>query len=159
MLTKIFQTNGKLVAAPAPRKISDSQVLVKAIRYLAQQLVTDVVPQRVIDRLETIKVDEQNCQRPLAALTAADCFFELLREKPAIRKHCQIIVLCALLELDGSAHDVGNVTECDDATDQRMAAVVQALAVDAQYRVGLTRCPIYCSLAGKLLASAGFDKG
>ena len=130
LFAKIFQTNDEFVATPASRKISDSQVLVKAVRYLAQQLVTNVVPQRVIDRLETIKVDEQNCKRPLAALTAADCFFELLREKPAIRKKCQIVVLCALLEFGGFAHDVGNVTERDNAADQRMAAVEQALSVD-----------------------------
>ena len=45
-----------------------------------------------------------------------------------------------------------------DAADQRSAAVVQPLAVDVQYRVGLTWCPVHCNLAGKLVASASFDQ-
>ena len=51
------QDDGKFVAAKAPAKFARIADLPQAARHLAQQLVADLVAQRIVDRLEPVEVD------------------------------------------------------------------------------------------------------
>ena len=116
------------------------------------------MPKRVIDGLEAIKVNEKYSQRLAVSLTSTDRLFELLSKKPSIRQRGQIIILRSFFQFDRASHNVGDVAECDDSTDECATAVIQSLTVDAQDRVGLVSEPVYGNLVGKFFSAARFDQ-
>ncbi len=114
--------------------------------------------QRVVDRFETIEIDEQHRERRRFALAAADRPRELLGEQAAIRQAGELVVLRKLLQFVGPARDIGDVAERDDAADQVTLAVIETLAVDRQDRIRLFGHPEDRNLVGELLAAARPDE-
>ena len=97
---------------------------------LPQQFVTDVVTQRVVDRLEAIEIDKQDGKWCVFALTATHRSRELFDKQAAVRQVGQFVILRKFLKLTIALRLIGIVAEGDYATDQISRAVVQALAVD-----------------------------
>ena len=116
------------------------------------------MPQRVVDRLETIQVDKQYRERRRLALTAADRACELFDKQAAIRQACQLIVLCEPLQRVCFPGGVGNIAERNDAADQFAFAVVKSLSIDREYRVDLFGDSIQGDLVRKLLAVTRTDQ-
>src|SRR5690606_27007007 len=83
-LTQVLQADDEFVAAPATREIADTQVLRQPFPDLPQEFVTNVMTQRVVDRLEPVEVDEQDGDGIPATAAAADSLLELAHEKAAI---------------------------------------------------------------------------
>ncbi len=61
------QEQGELIAAEPGHRVGRADLLAQAQPHLPQQVVPDVVPERVVHRLERVQVDEQERERIAAA--------------------------------------------------------------------------------------------
>ena len=93
-----FEHANELVAAQASQQIAAPQVRSQATRHFDQQVVTDRVPERVIDLLELIKVQEEHSQLPLLALRLGDGITQMVIAQQAVGQASQRVVMCQMLE-------------------------------------------------------------
>src|SRR5437762_2742250 len=67
--------NRKLIPAKSRNRIEFPDTLLKALRHYTQQFIARRMSQRVIDELEAIKIDQQQCETlPLPSLPPQRCF-------------------------------------------------------------------------------------
>ena len=153
-LAEILKAYNELVSTPTATKVAHTDIALQAIRDLAQQSITRVVAERIVDGLESVEADKQGGEWRRFSLTTTDRASELLSEKYSICEPRQLIKLSQLLQLSDSAAGFRNVTERDHAANERAVAVVQTLAVDAERNVGLFRYSADSYLICKLLTRA-----
>ena len=96
---EILEQHHELIAAEARRRIRGPHVCPDSIRDAAQQLVTHVVAQRVVDGLEAIEVEEQDGELLPAAPAPREAFRQTFEETAAARETGQVIRLDEPLEL------------------------------------------------------------
>ena len=114
--------------------------------------------QCVVYRFEAVKINKENGERLTVALASTNRFLELLCKKTSIRQQGQVVVLRAFLQFNSSPHDISDVAESNNSTDERTTTVIESLAVDAENGVGLAYQSVHGNLVGKLLTPAGFDE-
>jgi hypothetical protein len=74
----IFNDDDELIPTNSCDNITESTGANEAAGHLAQDAVTDLVAEPIIDRLEAVKIDEEQCEPPPRALAATqtpdECF-------------------------------------------------------------------------------------
>ena len=78
--------HGELVAAQARGGVRPAQALVEARGGQAQQLVADLVAERVVDGLEVVEVDEQHRDALAAAARVGQRVADAVLEERAVRQ-------------------------------------------------------------------------
>ena len=76
--------HGKLVATDAGQQVAGAPDLVHPCRYIAQDLVANVVAEAVVDPLETVKVDEHHRYSPTFTLRGGHGVLEVLVEEAPV---------------------------------------------------------------------------
>ena len=95
------EQHGELVAAEARDGVAGAQRATQPARDGDQQLVADVVAERVVDELEAVEVEEQDgdAARPgRARCGAADRLVEAVEEQHAVRQPGQRVVQRVVLQ-------------------------------------------------------------
>ena len=88
----IFNQHHKLVATESRHRVGRAQLSLQARRHFAQQNITGLMAQRVVDDLETVEVDEQYGQPAATALRQRQRVLQPLVEHHAIGQFGQPIV-------------------------------------------------------------------
>ena len=94
---------------------------------LDEQLVPGLVPDRVVDGLEAVEVDEEHGRAPVGGAAAGEGVLDALGEQGAVGQVGERVVLGVVLQLRLEAHPFGHVPAVEDE-----AAVV---AVDGRLDV------------------------
>src|SRR5665647_1589612 len=85
----------ELIPALSRHRIFLAQADIHARRHLLQQLVAGLVAMTIIDRLELIEIDKQNCHAVVVACSTAERLLETIGEKAAIWQAGQFVVIGA----------------------------------------------------------------
>ena len=80
----VLEQDGELVAAEAGRGVRAADARVEAAGDLDEHLVAGGVPERVVDRLEVVEVEEDDRQAAALAAAAGDRLAHLLGEHRAV---------------------------------------------------------------------------
>lgn len=96
----VFEDDGELVAANAGDGVAGAQGVGEAARDQAQQVVADIVPERVVDGLEVVEVDEHHHRAFLALPGARDDLFEPLVKEVAVVQLGHVVEVGQAVELD-----------------------------------------------------------
>ncbi len=115
-----FGDDHELIATEAPERIDVAHDRLQTRRHGAQQLVADAVPERVVDVLEVVEVDEQRGHGRLVASRAHEHLLDAIEDQGAIwqarervvGRHegklllaaVQLLVRATALDLEGLAH-------------------------------------------------------
>ena len=108
---EVLQQHRELVAAEPRDGVPRAQRGLQPARDLDQQVVADEVPERVVDDLEAVEVEEQH-RRALASFlrhVAAHGVLEAVQEQHAVRQAGQRVVQRVVLELGLRALALGDV--------------------------------------------------
>ena len=97
-MVDVGQEHRKLVA-PQPRH---QVVLADAPQqpggYLTQKLIAGIMTQRIVDGLETVQVQQEQCSSSAQGPTPRQSFFELQAEARAVRQPGQLIEVCQMFQ-------------------------------------------------------------
>jgi hypothetical protein len=121
LLLEAVEEDDELVAALARDGVLQADALGEAPRHLPQQLVADVVAERVVDVLEVVEVDEEHRDLALGALRVGDGMREAVLQQRAVRQPREVVVVGQVLDplLDHLA--VGDVARVEHhAADVRV---------------------------------------
>ena len=89
---QLLGDHDELVAAEAPERVGMAHDALQPRRDGPQQLVADVVPERVVDALEVVEVDEQRRHRRLAARRAREHLLDAVEDQRPVRQSRQRVV-------------------------------------------------------------------
>ena len=89
----IRQQQQKLIPALAAHRIGGAHALFKPLRHLDQQLIADVMPQHIVDRLETVEIDQQQCHLGAGTRRKGNRLLQAVLEQLLIRQLRQHIVV------------------------------------------------------------------
>ena len=92
-ITRVVDQDPELVAAETRDRVLRVQLVEQAVRELDEHRVAAVVPERVVDVLESIEVDDRDRERRGALLHARECVGDSALEQAAVRKLGQRVVL------------------------------------------------------------------
>ena len=106
---------GELVTAQARDRVGGPQAPLQTGCDGLEQLVARPVPERVIDGLEVVEVDEENADRTANARSAADGEREAVEEERAVRHAGERVVECL----------VRDVVECPCVVDRQARVLGQ----------------------------------
>ena len=106
-VVEVFTQDDELVAAQTGEGVAGPEDPGQAVGDGDQQLVTDVVAVRVVDRLELVEVGEQDRNDLVGPLAAHDRVVETLYEQRAVRQSGQRVVERALVRAFGRLTQVG----------------------------------------------------
>lgn len=87
------QHHGKFVTADACQRVVIAQRHAQTFGYRAQQFVTNLVAERVIDVLEVIEIQTQRGGVAVSIAVALQGFTETLAEQNAVRQTGEIVVM------------------------------------------------------------------
>ncbi len=85
-IVDVGQHDLELVTSEPPDLATPSDDSLDALRNLLEQFVTRRVPKRVIDRLEAIEVEHEQCATPLGGLVGSQRGGEPLRHAMSVGK-------------------------------------------------------------------------
>ena len=108
-LAHILEQDHELVASEAGDGVGLTNAVPEPVSDLPQQCVPGVVPQRVVDILEAIEVDEQHRQILGVAARAGNCGVEDQAEAGAVRQRRQAVVIGKVLNACFSDFRSGHV--------------------------------------------------
>ena len=111
------QDPGELLAADARQQVAPAQHPCSRAGDLAQRTVADGMPMPVVDRLESIEVEDRHRQRAAMADRIGHLLVEPLVEQAAVRKPGERIVRRQPLELDLVVVALGDVADRADPAD------------------------------------------
>ena len=92
-LTRVVDQDPELVAAETRDRVPDVQLVEQSVRELDEHRVAAVVPERVVDVLESIEVDDRDRERRLPVFHAHERVGDSPLEQPAVRELGQRVVL------------------------------------------------------------------
>ena len=107
-LLHLRHDDGELVAAHACDHVELARAAAQTLADKLEQLVADMVSERVIDALEVVEVEAKHRQA-LAALDALDLVVELLEQQRPVREVGQRIVPCHVRDAFLRALALGDV--------------------------------------------------
>ena len=96
-VVEVFAQDDELVAAQTGEGVAGAEDAGQAVGDGDQQLVTDVVTVRVVDRLELVEVGEEDRHDLVGALAAQDRVVEALHQQRAVRQAGERVVERALV--------------------------------------------------------------
>ena len=99
ILVAAFQQDPELIAADAGHHVAVADALGKQVRDLDQRFVARPVPERVVDHLEPVDVDEQHRRPDPVTVDSRNQPLQLAHEAAPIRKIDQRIQMRQLVEL------------------------------------------------------------
>ena len=88
---RLRQEDAELVAADPRREVGPTQALLDRDRDLSQRLVTALVAEAVVDRLEVVQVEQQQRQGRVVAARCGDLSFELAAKVAPVREPGEIV--------------------------------------------------------------------
>jgi hypothetical protein len=94
----VLQQDRELVAAQARHGVFGAQAGAQPSRHFAQGRVAGGVPERVVDQLEAVEVEEQHGQHALRAAAARDGVGQALGEQEAVGQLGQRVVVGQVLQ-------------------------------------------------------------
>jgi hypothetical protein len=94
-----LEDHGELVAADARDGVHRPHRAADPARDLAQELIAHLMPERVVDELEAVDVDEQQCHAAHAALRTDQGLVQPVREQRAIGQVCERVMMRQVLEV------------------------------------------------------------
>ncbi len=89
----------ELVAAQTSDRVAVAHQVFEALGDGDQQLVADLVPEVVVDRLEAVEVDEQQRDHAGAAMQARERLARAVHQKAAVRQMRERVVQSLVLEV------------------------------------------------------------
>src|SRR5688572_1948708 len=111
---QIFQYHDKLVAPQAGYGVVRAYTGKKPPGDLLQQQVADIVAQRVVDGLEVVQIDEEDCPPPPAASGRRQCLLQPVQQEPSVGQLGQRIVKCQMFDLLLGCLALGDVNQRTD---------------------------------------------
>ena len=115
----VGQDQRELVAADAGEHVAVAEDAAQCLADAREQLVAGCVPERVVDLLEPVEVEQQQRSGAPVPARPADLALELLLEAPAAEQPGQCVPVGDLLELQLEALALGDVDRLHD--DQSLA--------------------------------------
>jgi hypothetical protein len=91
------QNHYKFVASQASDCIALAHTAPESDRDFAKQLISCLMPQRVVDLFEAVEVEKSDCELPIIATRFADALSEELAEHTPIGKSCETVVIGEVL--------------------------------------------------------------
>ena len=139
-----------------------AHALVQALCHFAQQLVADLVAERVVDLLETIEIEEQHADSRTARARALECGLELVAEEAPVRQPGEAVVVGELPDLVLGLLAFGDVLDHAVHRDRPAPVVAIDLALDLHdpHLPGRPREPaleVHLTVAGKRFAEQHLD--
>ena len=95
---QVLDDDGELVAAEPGDGVFLAQAVAQALGRLLQQLVAEKVPQRIVDQLEAVEIQQHDGGTAVAAGFQFQCVIEALVEHQAVRQLGQHIVVGDVVE-------------------------------------------------------------
>ena len=121
---ELFQHHHKFIAAQARHGVHRAHAGVQPLRHLLQQQVALVVAQGVVQRLEVVQVDEQQCPALLAPLGCGQGLVHAVHQQHAVGQAGQCVVEGQALDLALAGLALADV--CVDGQDGLRLPVVPA---------------------------------
>jgi hypothetical protein len=129
----VFEQDRELVAAQPGDSVAGAQVRFEPPRDAHQKLVADHVPERVVDHLEAVEVEEEQRERPSGPPPGAlDGELEVIHEEGAVGQPRQRVVQRAVDELLLGPLAVRDVLNLEDEVRRALRRVADER--DAQTR-------------------------
>ncbi len=119
----IGQHQDEFIAAQTRYRVLFAHHQVQASGQRDQQFVADAVAQRVVDVLEVIEIEENQRQRLMAALRAAERVADAVLEQAAVRQPGERIEMREPLDMLLRCLVLGDVAEDADIVAQRAAGI------------------------------------
>ena len=113
-LGKFCENYRELVTAEAADGILGAHARAQPPRNLQQQLVTNPVAERIVDRFETVEVDEHDAGAPAAALRLFQRMLQAVIKQHAIGQPCQTVMAGKELEILLQAFALGDAFDHAD---------------------------------------------
>ena len=117
------QQHAELVAADPGERVAAADASGERRAHGADQVVADLVTQRVVDPLEVVQVDEEQRRRAVVAAGALELASQLAREAPAVHQAGQAVVVRQVREVALEALALGDVLDLADEVE-RLAVLV-----------------------------------
>ena len=95
---RVVQQHDELVAAEARHHVARAQACGDARGHGLQQAVADEVPQRIVDALEVVEVDEQQRQRRVGRARPLDLPAQPFHERHAVRQAGERVVVREVMD-------------------------------------------------------------
>ena len=144
-VVQLGQRDGEFVAAEPRHGVGVAHVALQAPADRLQQQVARFMAARVVDFLEVVEVDEQQCQRQAAALRFLDVELEPVLEHVAVRQPGQAVdvdfaqrLLDRLAVVHLAAERMGLLLQAGDGALQRRALGAGVVAFCRQH-LGMQR--------------------
>ena len=119
----VGQHDGEFVAAQPCHDVAGAHRLAQARRDQAQQVVADVVAERVVDILETIEVDQHQRDLAVVARTGLQGELKLRLEGQAIRQMRQRIVIGEMRQAVGRLLALADVGKAGDVIERAAGCI------------------------------------
>jgi hypothetical protein len=139
-VVEVLADDDELVAGEARERVARSQDVAQAIRDRHEEEVARAVPERVVDRLEVVEVEEQHAGDAPGAAPRGDRLLETVVEQHPVRQPRQRVVQEAMAQLIlgalglGARAGVAHVNRGHVGEDLSRHAVLRA---EAARRVGV----------------------
>src|SRR5437899_13106639 len=89
----IVQENRELISPKTSDRVSGTQALLQPSRYGDEKFIPNQVSEAVVDDLEAIDVQEENCVEIISrAFCASDCKLQTVAEQGPVGETCQLIM-------------------------------------------------------------------
>src|SRR5579859_5269928 len=126
------QQDNELITPEAGYRVALAHAVPEPLPDFAQHRVASIVPERVINVLEAIKIDEQHGQPLVVATYAGDLVIEDQAETGAVRQRGEIVVVGKILDARLGDLGCGHVLAHATVTREGSRGVENRLAADAQ---------------------------
>ncbi len=130
--TDASQQDDELVAARPRDEVAVPERMLQTDADLAQNLVARAVPHGVVDRLETVQIEEEQAEAASRFAGVGDRLVQTRLERGAVRQPGEPVVVRGFEKLPLRPLQFGDVEGDADRADDRPAAVCQRLDVMAQ---------------------------
>ena len=110
----VGQQDPELVASQPRDRVLGADAALDASRDEPQQRVAAGVPERVIDGLEVVDIEEQHRRRAAVAVAAGQRLPDAVLEQSPIGQSGQLVVVGATAQLGFQAAALGDVADVDD---------------------------------------------
>ena len=121
--------DAQLIAAQARKRVSLSNTTIQALCDGLQQLIPDGMPERIIDLLEPVEIQDVHGQLALAIACALGSFIEALAKNSSVRQAGQHVVPCHVGDLGFGPMPFGDVH-----IRRKEAAIIERYAAHVEDR-------------------------
>ena len=87
------QQHREFIAAEPRHRVGGAQRVAQARRHFLQHQITGVMPERVVDLLETVEIDQQDREALVIAMRSQDRLLQSIEEQRAVREVGERVVI------------------------------------------------------------------